>query len=77
MRDLLKSKRVSKGLSVADMAIKLQISKSFYYKIEQDTRNPTLEQSNQIAEILDDTIDNLFFNNIMDESSMLNPTGTE
>lgn len=51
------------------MAKRLNISASFYYKIERGTRNPTIELAKAIANILDKTVDELFFANDLDVSS--------
>jgi len=61
--------RKDAGLTVADMATKFGISKSFYYKIEAGVRNPTITLANEIALLFGKTVDDLFFNNQLDESS--------
>ena len=71
MRILLVEKRKAKKLNVADMAKKLDISRSFYYKIEAGIRNPTISTAKQIADILDSTVDELFFNDKLDDSSKI------
>ncbi|MFY9543750.1 MAG: helix-turn-helix transcriptional regulator [Bacillota bacterium] len=58
---MLKTARKAKGLQVADLARKLHISASFYYKIEQGVRNPTLELARDIATILGRSVEELFF----------------
>ncbi|MFD1425467.1 helix-turn-helix transcriptional regulator [Kroppenstedtia sanguinis] len=74
----LKVARISKGITVEEMARKLQMSISYYYKIEQGARIPNIYIAKRIAELLDGTIDELFFGNHLDVTSkMLLPTGTE
>lgn len=69
MRTVLKEARKKKGLTVPDVAGKLGISASFYYKIEQGVRNPTIELAKQIADSLGSTVDDLFFADELDDSS--------
>lgn len=69
MRTLLIERRKAKNLTVADMAKLLDRSRSFYYKIEAGVRNPTIATAKQIADILESTVDELFFNNNLDDSS--------
>lgn len=61
VRKALKEARRKKGLSPKNMADKLNISLSFYYKIESGTRNPTLLKAKEIAEILGKSIEEIFF----------------
>lgn len=61
MRKALKEARKKKGLKPQDMADKLNISLSFYYKIESGTRNPTIIKAKEIADILDKGIEEIFF----------------
>jgi putative transcriptional regulator len=68
-RTPLKKKRESNGLNVAELAEKAGISKWYYYKIEAGTRNPTMDQAKRIADILGETVDELFFANVLDETS--------
>jgi putative transcriptional regulator len=69
MRTLLIEKRKAKDLTVADMAKLLDKSSSFYYKIEAGIRNPNITTAKQIADIVGGTVDELFFDNILDSSS--------
>lgn len=70
VRRVLKEKRLLKGYeSVPEFAALLDISTSFYYKIERGTRNPTIELAKKIADLLDDTVDNLFCAHELDDSS--------
>lgn len=74
----LKTARIKKGITVEEMARKLQMSTSYYYKIEQGVRIPNIYIAKRIAELLGGTIDELFFGNYLDKSSKkLLPTGTE
>jgi putative transcriptional regulator len=76
MRVKLKRSRIDKGLSVPDMAGKLDISASFYYKIENGDRNPTMELAKRIADIFNSSLDDLFFACLLDDSSN-KQTGTD
>ena len=69
MRTLLIEKRKAKDLTVADMAKLLDKSRSFYYKIEAGIRNPNITTAKQIADIVGGTVDELFFDNNLDNSS--------
>jgi len=53
MRYNLKTARRIKGLTPKDMADKLDISLSFYYKIEAGTRDPSLGLAFKIADVLE------------------------
>ncbi|MHB8182286.1 MAG: helix-turn-helix transcriptional regulator [Candidatus Desulforudaceae bacterium] len=78
MRAALKHARQAKGLMVQDIAGKLGISESFYYKIEQGVRNPTIDLAKKIANLLGGTVDELFFTLKLDESSRFSAnTGTD
>lgn len=61
MRKNMKSIRLEKGLGVRYIADKLGISPSFYYKIEQGIRNPGLYLAKAIAELLETSVDEIFF----------------
>ena len=69
MRQTLRSVRTEKRYTVTEIAKKLNISASFYYKIEQGSRNPTIELAKRLAGILNNSIDILFFDSKLDESS--------
>lgn len=69
MRMMLKNTRLAKKISVSEMARRLNISTSFYYKIEQGSRNPTISLAKDIADILGCTMDELFCTNALDDSS--------
>ncbi|MEL7566451.1 MAG: helix-turn-helix transcriptional regulator [Dehalobacterium sp.] len=69
MRKVLKDIRKKKGYSVDYMANSLNVSKSFYYKIESGLRNPTMETAKKIADILTCTVDQLFFVHHLDKTS--------
>ena len=61
MRRVLINERKKSGLSVKEIAEKLEISTSFYYKIEGELRNPTLILAKKIANIFDRDVEELFF----------------
>jgi len=66
--------RKERGLRVADVAQHLEISASFYYKIEQGHRNPTINLAKKIADFYGASVEALFF---LDDSSSVQPTGTD
>lgn len=68
-RTKLKNLRRSKGISPDQMAKSLNISLSHYYKIEKGKRNPSFDKAQKISEILDETVDNIFFEHQLDKSS--------
>ena len=79
MRTNLKAARIEKGLTVADMALALKVSPAVYYKWEDGTRAPLIENARQVAALLGRSIEELFFDDELDETSNDNqaPTGTE
>jgi len=48
------------GFKPKDMAEKLGISASYYYKIEAGTRNPTLDLAERIKYLIGGSMDELF-----------------
>lgn len=68
-RKVLKQFRKQKGLSVQEIADLIGVSASFYYKIEQGIRDPIMEKAQKIAQVLESTVDELFFNTSLDVSS--------
>lgn len=60
MRIVLREVRKQKSITVKDVANKLGISESFYYKIETGIRNPTIDLAKRIADFFDKTVDTLF-----------------
>lgn len=76
MRKALITQRKAKEFTQREMAEKLGISLSFYIKIEHGKRNPGLELAQKIAESLDSTVDELFFDHKRHSECPL-PTGTE
>jgi len=69
MRNLLITVRKKNGITVEQIASELGISSSFYYKIEQGVRNPTIFLAKRIAEKFGFTVDELFFNKHLDITS--------
>jgi putative transcriptional regulator len=84
MRQSLREAREGKGFTVTQMAQASGISASFYYKIEQGIRNPTMSLAKKLADLLGRSVDDLFFAQELDETSRgfgeqaatLDPTGT-
>lgn len=69
MRNNLREARKAKNISVQKMSTMLNISASFYYKIEQGIRNPTISLAKAIARKLGSTVDELFCAENLDDSS--------
>ncbi|MDQ7794111.1 MAG: helix-turn-helix transcriptional regulator [bacterium] len=69
MRQSLRARRVRARLTVAEVALRLGISRSHYYKIEQGKRNPSMELGKEIADVLGTTVDVLFFGSELDAPS--------
>jgi len=61
VRNNLKKLRINKKLEVRYIAKELGISPSYYYKIEQGIRNPNLYLAKSIAELLESSVDEIFF----------------
>lgn len=66
----LRAARKDLGLSVKQVAQRVDLSASFYYKIEQGERNPGIEDAKRIADLLGRTVDELFFAPRLDDLSM-------
>lgn len=73
MRKALKKARKQKGLKVSDIAKMLNVTESFYYKVEKGIRNPNMDKAKEIADIVGGTVDELFFSNELDETSNGSP----
>lgn len=76
MRATLKSARLAKGLSVSQIAHKIGVTPAIYYKWEAGQRDPMIENARQVALILGLSIEELFFEKQLDETSNNQPTGT-
>lgn len=61
MREALKKARLDKGLTVAEIAQKVKVSPAVYYKWEDGTRDPLIDNARQVANVLGATIEQLFF----------------
>jgi putative transcriptional regulator len=61
--------RKNSGLKVRDIAHLLGISASHYYKIEEGIRNPNLKTSMKLSRILGYSIEELFSDDKLDDSS--------
>ena len=59
----LKHYRMEKGLTQAELADKLGVSKDYISQIERGIKNPGFKLANRISVILGKTIEELFFNN--------------
>ena len=58
----LKEKRIGAGYSCRKMAMKLNISKTFYWQIENNQRRMSYEMAIKIASIFNMKPDELFYN---------------
>lgn len=58
----LKEKRISAGYSCRKMAMKLNISKTFYWQIENNQRRMSYEMAVKIAKVFNMKPDDLFYN---------------
>ncbi|WP_137744884.1 helix-turn-helix transcriptional regulator [Robertmurraya siralis] len=73
MRQNLRQQRIAKGYKdVEELANILGISASYYYKIEQGKRTPGIILAKSIADVLGKTVDEIFFNQNLDETSRNN-----
>lgn len=61
--DTLKQKRMDAGYSCRQMATKLNISKTFYWQLENDKRRISYEMAVRIADIFKLKPDDLFYDN--------------
>lgn len=75
MREALKKARKAKGYTVEDVAKLVDISASFYYKLEKGIRDPIMEKAKRIADLLGGTVDDLFFVKKMDKTSKRRKAG--
>ncbi|PKR79211.1 transcriptional regulator [Halalkalibacillus sediminis] len=70
MRMNLRNIRMKQGYKEVDkLAANIGISASYYYKIEQGKRTPSIDLAKKIADALDHTVDELFFDQNLDVSS--------
>lgn len=67
MRKALKKAREEKKLSVKEIAEMIGVTPSVYYKWENGTRYPQMENAKQVSEILNKTVDELFFKEELDK----------
>lgn len=67
MRKELKNARKDMGLTVAEVCNMVDISPSFYYKIESGKRNPTIALAAKIAKVLEKRVEQLFFDEAADD----------
>jgi len=62
MRETLIHERKNRGLTQAQVAKELGITRAYYGHIETGVRNPPLELAKKIADFFGKTIEDLFFN---------------
>lgn len=66
MRNKLIKIRKESGLKVSEIAEKLSISPSFYYKIEEGIRNPGINLAKKMGDLFNRQVEELFFADNMD-----------
>ncbi|SFE50833.1 putative transcriptional regulator [Lentibacillus persicus] len=72
MRTNLRNIRLNQGYKdVVEIANSVGISTSYYYKIEQGKRNPGIDLAKRIADVLNHTVDELFFDQSLDIMSKI------
>lgn len=69
MREKLKRFREDKNLTVEELSGIFNISSSHLYKIESGIRNPNMKLAKKIADYFETEIEEIFFNDEMDETS--------
>jgi len=78
VREALKKARLEKGYTVAAIAEKLSVSPGIYYKWEDGSRDPLIDNARQVSILLGQSIEALFFDNPLDDmSNRFKPTGTD
>jgi len=60
VRKMLKVKRKEKGLSLTAISKDVGISRSYYAKIENGSKNPSLRVAKDIGMVLGESVDDLF-----------------
>jgi putative transcriptional regulator len=60
VRKGLKERRKELGYSLAEMGRMVEITRSYYAKIESGKKNPSLRVARGIASVLGDSVENLF-----------------
>lgn len=66
MRQALKIARLKKKMTVQEIADAIGVSVSTYYKWEQGTRDPLHEHMKKVSEVLESSIEKLFFSAELD-----------
>lgn len=61
MENKLKSYRIKNGLSQARLAEMVGITRSYLISIESGQANPTISIARRLAQVLDTSIDSLFY----------------
>lgn len=69
MREKLKKLREDKNLTVEQLSGIFNISSSHLYKIEAGIRNPNMKLAKKMADYFETEIEEIFFDNEMDETS--------
>ena len=69
MREALKKARLEKGYTVAEIAKLLKVTPAVYYKWEDGSRDPLIENARQVSILLEKSIEELFFDNALDKGN--------
>jgi len=69
VREALKKARLEKGYTVAEIANLLKVTPAVYYKWEDGSRDPLIENARQVSILLEKSIEELFFDNALDKTS--------
>jgi len=69
VREALKKARLEKGYTVAEIAKLLKVTPAVYYKWEDGSRDPLIENARQVSILLEKSIEELFFDNALDKGN--------
>lgn len=69
MREVLRQYRLKSGMTVEQIAKIVKVAPSTYYKWEDGSRSPNIKKALLIAKILGSTVEELFFDELLDKMS--------
>lgn len=69
MRKTLRQYRLKSGMTVEQIAKIIKVAPSTYYKWEDGSRSPNIKKAILIAKILGSTVEELFFDELLDKKS--------
>ncbi len=70
MRTKLKQARIGKNLEVESIANMANVKPDTWYKYESGARTPTMKRAKSIANILDCSLEDIFFDDKLDKKSI-------